>query len=183
MKGAVDKRKGLECFVSAQMLMLWCTLHEWWLTLRQSMMLWLIFFQITIIVRRQWNEEPRSTYAWKWHANTNLIQELQFFMIPILISILRGLILILILIPIPVFTKIYDSDSNSDSSSKWFRFWFRFQCFPKTLDSDSDSNSSITWFRFQFQQTRLWFRFWFRNLIPIPESFTTLMPTNFFRLE
>ena len=63
-------------------------------------------------------------------------------------SIQLGLIPILIsvLSPIPGFTKIHDSDSNSDSSSKWFRF----------------------------QQTRLWFRFWFQNLIPIPESFTTL---------
>ena len=69
--------------------------------------------------------------------HTNLIPELQFFMILILILIPIPLGLIQILIPIPGFTKINSSDSHSDSSSKWFRFWFR-------------------------------------NLIPIPESFTTL---------
>ena len=49
-------------------------------------------------------------------SHTNLIPELQFFMI--LIPILIPLGLIPILIPIPGFTKINDSDSNSDSSSK-----------------------------------------------------------------
>ena len=75
----------------------------------------------------------------------------------------------LIPIPIPGFTKIHDSDSNSDSSSCWF--WF--QCFPIKLWFRFQHH--VSRFQFQFQQTKLWFRFWFRNLIPVPESFTTLI--------
>ena len=61
-------------------------------------------------------------------SHTNLIPELQFFMIPIPIPI--PLELIPILIPIPA---SYDSDSNSDSNKPG-------------LDSDSDSG---IWFRFR----------------------------------
>ena len=100
-------------------------------------------------------------------SHTNLIPELQFFMIPIPIPI--PLELIPILIPIPGFTKINDSDSNSDSSSNWFRFWFRFQCVPKRLililipipasfDSDSNSDSNKPGFDSD-SDSGIWFRF------------------------
>ena len=68
-------------------------------------------------------------------SHTNLIPELQFFMIPIPIPI--PLELIPILIPIPA---SYDSDSNSDSNKPGF---------------DSDSDSGI-WFRIR-NHLQLWF--------------------------
>ena len=91
-------------------------------------------------------------------------------------------------------TAFYDSyfDYNS-TRADWYsefdsnvypKLWFRFQkqvipitVFSNELHSDSDSDSSIMWFpfSFQFQQTRLWFWYWFWKLIPIPESFTTLL--------
>ena len=103
-------------------------------------------------------------------SHTNLIPELQFFMILIPIPIPLGLIPILI--PIPGFIKINDLDS----STKWF--WFRFQCFPKDLipilipipvsfdfDSDSDSSKpgfdsdsdSGIWLRFR-NHLQLWYK-------------------------
>ena len=85
-----------------------------------------------------------------------------------------------ILIPFPRFSKIHDSgpdsirtDSDSDSDSMVYQnqcFRFQFQHHVILINSysnkpgfDSDSDSGI------------WFWFW--NLIPIPESFTTLTKT------
>ena len=139
------------------------------------MMLWLNFFLWYGSVK--WNTRLHICMRMTCDSHTNLIPELQIFVLPIPL----GLIPILI----PGFTKIHDSDSSSDSSSKWFRFWFRFQCFPKTLipilipipasfDSDSNSDSkkpgfdsdsdSGIWFRFR-NHLQLW------NTIPVPNTY------------
>ena len=79
------------------------------------------FFLITIIIWIGISEM-------KCLSHTNLIPELQIFMIVIPTPIPLGRIPILI--PIPDFTKIHDSDTDSKSSvsqTTWFRFWFRFQ--------------------------------------------------------
>ena len=78
-------------------------------------------------------------------SDTNLIQELRIFMIP--------LGLIPILIPIPVFPKNYDSDSDFDSS---------IMCADSNSDSnklDFDSNSGIL-FRFR-NHLQLWKKYKF----------------------
>ena len=134
------QRKGLKCFVPAWRLMSWCIcINGGW----HSDKAWcfVLFFSNNNYGAKSvtWNT-PLNMLCMRMtcDSHTNLIPQLQFFMIPIPTPILLGLIPILILIP--GITKIDDSNSNSDSSRKWVLFWFRFQCFPKWLDSDSDSS-------------------------------------------
>ena len=134
----MDMRKGLICFVPAQMLMSWCTC-KMVVNIQTKHDAKTNFFYL-----QSWCEISEVTYPLNicmritCDSHTNLISELQFFMIPIPTLIPLGLIPILI--PIPRFTKICDSNSDSDSSV-----------------------SQKTWFQFRFKQTRLWFRFWFWN--------------------
>ena len=140
-------------------------MHKWWLTFRQKHDALTKFLLWCGSVK--WNTRLNICMRMTCDSHTNLIPELQIFVIPIPPPIPLGLIPILI--PIPGFTKIHDSDSSSDSSSKWFRFWFRFQCFPKTLipilipipasfDSDSNSDSKKPGFDSD-SDSGIWFRF------------------------
>ena len=127
MQRAVDKRKGLKCFAHAWMVVKIQTKHDDLIN----------FFQVTIMVRNQWNELPQFCMRMTCDSDTNLIPELQIFMILIRTPMPVWLISILI----PGFTKI--QYSNSYSSSKWFSF----QCILKNLiliqaSCDHDSNAN-----------------------------------------
>ena len=161
--GGGGQKDGLECFVSAQMLMSWCTCT-------------LIFFLITFVVQNR-IERPHSTY----HVidfHTNLIPDHKFIWFRLQCwfhlgwfrfqFLFQGLPNSMITIPIPIPIPVtIDSNSDSDSSvslRNWFRFWFR---------------SSTMWFWLQlgFQKFGYRFQVWFWNLFTIPDSFTTLMRT------
>ena len=123
----MDIRKGLICFVPAQMLMSWCTC-KMVVNIQTKHDAKTNFFYL-----QSWCEISEMTYPTQhMHENDMRFSYQSDFRI----------------------TIFYDSDSNSDSTraysdsdsdykvyqNMWFQFWFRFQCFPKKLDSNSDSN-------------------------------------------
>ena len=73
-EGAVDQTKGPKCFVSAQMLLSWCTSINGGCYYDKA---WCFDYFYSnnnyYMVQNQWKEIPQSTCAWEWHVILILI--------------------------------------------------------------------------------------------------------------
>ena len=67
--GGGEQREEIEMFRSSANAYIIMNMHKWWLTFKQSMMLWVILLLYKIIVQDQWNEILHSTHAWDWYVN------------------------------------------------------------------------------------------------------------------